>query len=85
MNVLLPVICLTARNDPITGESRTNAQWQALIDAHPNIAYVETPAGGHLSCLPGPLNEVRGRGEFFIDFTLQVFQYAVRALKKTTV
>nr|VDZ48672.1 hypothetical_protein_conserved [Leishmania donovani] len=83
MNVPLPVICLAARSDPITGESRTKAQRQALIDEHPNVVHVETPASGHLSCLPGSLNEVRGRGEFFIYFTLKVFQHAVRVLKET--
>ncbi|TPP44317.1 putative integral membrane protein [Leishmania donovani] len=69
-----------ARSDPITGESRTKAQRQALIDEHPNVVHVETPASGHLSCLPGPLNEVRGRGEFFIYFTLKVFQHALHPL-----
>ncbi|CAG9582380.1 hypothetical protein LMJF_35_0280 [Leishmania major strain Friedlin] len=49
MNVSLPVIYLAARSDPITGESRTKAQCQVLIDAHPSIVYVETLAGGHLS------------------------------------
>ncbi|KAK7198235.1 Alpha/beta hydrolase family [Novymonas esmeraldas] len=84
MDASIPVVCLAARGDPITGDSHTVAEWQALVDAHPNVVYVETPVGGHLSYLASPLDDVRGRGEFLVDFPLHALQHAVRAAKAKT-
>lgn len=81
----IPIVCVAARTDPITGVSHSNEEWQALTDKHPNVVLVDTPVGGHLAYLPNPIDAWQEKGSFLVDFPLHVFKHATeKALKPKT-
>ncbi|KPI86615.1 hypothetical protein ABL78_4293 [Leptomonas seymouri] len=84
-DVSVPVVCVASRQDPITGISHTDEEWQVLTDQHPNVVFVDTPVGGHLAYLPNPIDAWQEKGSFLIDFPLHVFKHASEKASKPKV
>ncbi|EPY15819.1 hypothetical protein STCU_11744 [Strigomonas culicis] len=76
----IPVVCAAARDDPVTGHSLRTADWQRLVDhTNPNVAYVETPTGGHLGYMLGPVDEWRTAPCFLDHFPVDCIDHLVAA------
>ncbi|CCW64772.1 unnamed protein product [Phytomonas sp. EM1] len=80
----LPIVAVASRDDPVSAYGVTAGNWQEIADAQPNIVYVETPVGGHLSYLLGPLDEWHERPSFLIDFPLRVMDHYIASAQDST-
>ena len=72
-HVKIPLLCVSAEDDPITGKPPVDARWEVLIRHNPNISFVEAPAGGHLGFLMGPMQEWRQEGNFMEKVVVDMF------------
>jgi predicted alpha/beta-fold hydrolase len=63
-DIKMPLLCLTAADDPITGPPPRDARWEAIIAKNSNISYAKTPCGGHLGFLQRFWDETFRKGNF---------------------
>ncbi|KEG13191.1 hypothetical protein DQ04_01161090 [Trypanosoma grayi] len=54
-----PIMCITARDDPICGRPPKIRRWEKLANINSNVVYVEMPSGGHIGFLGNPVAELR--------------------------
>lgn len=79
----VPIVCVAARDDPITGYGVTAEEWQGIVNKCPNVIYVETPVGGHLGYLLGPVDEYKEKTSFLDNFPLDLLSHYSGQVKKS--
>jgi predicted alpha/beta-fold hydrolase len=57
----IPVLALSAADDPIIGHTVMPHRWHEMVRNNPRLVYVEPPAGGHLGFLGNPWSELMDR------------------------
>lgn len=70
----IPLLCVTAVDDPITGPPPSQDRWEKIFSENDNVALVLLPSGGHLGYLQNPWRVLNHLPKFIDD-------YAVKALE----
>ena len=81
----VPLLCIAANNDPITGPPPALRRWDFVCEANPNLLYVRVPTGGHLGFVRGPLAEAMGRPSYLEERLVRALDAAVAQPTKAPV
>lgn len=74
-HVQVPLLCISALDDPCIGSPPSVRRWQALVNKNPNISFVGTPSGGHLGYLQNPWHELIDRPNVLEQAIFGSFEY----------